>query len=266
MQKQCPLLEFKQVITHEGGHSFGPFNFSLAVGERMAVLGPSGAGKTTLLKLMARDQQAHRGEVFFGARKLVDWSLVDLSRYRAVLPQNHEVAFALPTDLVISLGRVARLESSTRQRHIVRLAAEWAYASHLLGRRFNTLSGGEKARVQLARVFAQLWDVEQGILLMDEPLAALDPALQLQLMDALLGFAHQGCHAVVAVLHDINQALAHFERLIFIKEGKIFEDFYRTNNVIPKLENLYGIGFSDLSNKHGDRFVMPELGRKYFSE
>jgi len=209
------LLSFNQVTVALGKRQFGPFTLSIQPGEQVAILGPSGAGKSTLLKLLARELTPASGQAQFEQRSLHDWSLAELSRRRAILPQSHEVAFGLPVDLVIGLGRVARTYDP-QLSSIVQQAAEQACAAHLLGRRFDTLSGGEKARVQMARVFAQLWDVEQGLLLVDEPLAALDPGLQFSLMDAIYTFASKRGHAILAILHDINQALQGFEQL----EGK----------------------------------------------
>ena len=182
-----PLLELSFATTQLGQQYFGPFNLQVAPGERVAILGPSGAGKSTLLKLMARELPARAGQVVFAGRPLAQWPLAELALRRAVLPQGSNVAFGLPCELVIGLGRVARLHDPQLGR-IVQQAAALAHAEHLLGRRLDTLSGGEQARVQLARIFAQMWDVQNGLILVDEPLAALDPGLRFDLLDSLRQF------------------------------------------------------------------------------
>lgn len=252
------LLAFEQVTVSLGRQSFGPFTLSIRPGEQIAILGPSGAGKSTLLKLFARELMPSSGQATFDQRLLNDWTLADLSRRRAILPQSHEVAFGLPVELVIGLGRVARTYDPNLNS-IVQQAAGQACATHLLGRRFDTLSGGERARVHMARVFAQLWDVEQGLLLVDEPLAALDPGLQFELMDAINTFASRRGHAIVAILHDINQALQGFERLILIKHGKLEGDYRTTHVTIPLLEALYGVGLACAITEEGEMILAPSL-------
>ena len=236
----APLLMLDAALTRLPGRAFGPFNLTVWHGERIAVLGPSGAGKSTLLKLLSGERPAHAGAVRLDGQTLPTLRPQDLARRRAVLPQSHAVAFGMPVELVVALGRIAR-EPDADQAAIVAQALGAACAAHLVGRRFATLSGGEQARVQLARVLAQLWDVRRGLLLVDEPLAALDPGLQFELMDALQAFARQRGHALVAVLHDINQALAGFDRLWLVQGGQLRADLPSGRAAVPALEQLFGI-------------------------
>lgn len=252
--RNSSLLDLEDVTLSLGGHCFGPFSLMVQAGERIAVLGPSGAGKSTLLKLLACEYQPGSGQIRLRERCLTQWSLADLSRQRAVLPQSHEVAFGLPVALVIGLGRVAR-SIDPDLNTIVCQAAELACARHLLPRRFDTLSGGEKARVHLARVFAQLWDIEQGLLLVDEPMAALDPGLQWQLMAAIDQFARQRGHTIIAILHDINQALQGFDRLLLIKNGRLMGDDLCTQISLSKLESLYEVNLMSAITATGQTIV-----------
>ncbi len=192
----------------------------------------------------------------FKGRVLSQWSLPDVAHHRAVLPQGSDVAFGLQVDLVIGLGRVARAHDSLLDT-IVEQAASLACAAHLLGRRFDTLSGGERARVQMARVFAQLWDVQDGLVLVDEPLSALDPGLQLDLLDSLDAYAAQRGHAVVAILHDINHAMQGFDRLWLVADGKLVQDLACSAAAVPALEALYGITLACTTNVQGDLVVTP---------
>lgn len=254
------MLVMQDVCVELGRLRLGPIHLRLAAGERVAILGPSGAGKSTLLRLMARELRPTRGDVLLDRRPLAQWSASDLARRRAVLPQQHGVAFGLPVELVVALGRVAR-QGDAAQDRIVQEALVQAQAEHLLGRRFDTLSGGEQARVQLARVLAQAWDEQDGLLLVDEPLAAMDPGLTLSLMQSMRRFAAARGHALVAVLHDLNLAMNHFDRLWMIKDGQLIADCDALPSTVPLLEQLYDTRLRLLQDEHGVA-VLPVLGRE----
>lgn len=262
--KHMSFVRLDDTAMHIGANQFGPFNISITHGESIAILGPSGAGKSTLLKLIAKEHIPSSGDIFFLDKNLKHWPIADLSQHRAVLPQSYEIAFDFPVELIISLGRVAH-KHDPQQRSIVQQSAVLAQCHHLLHRHFDTLSGGEKARVQLARIFAQLWDTRDGLLLVDEPIAALDPGLQADLLDSLNAYTTQRNHTLVTVLHDINHALMHFNRLILIKNGQLFGDFAADLNAIPALEKLYDIQLETLKAPSGEFLVKPVRKRTYLT-
>ena len=206
---------------------------SMAVvpGEFVAVLGPNGAGKTTLLKLLAGEIEPHRGAVELNGKAMTTWRHAERARMRAVLPQESRLAFAFTALEVALFGRYPhRAGALTRQdRAIAHAALAATDCAHLLARDFTTLSGGEKARVQLARVLAQLWEPcaigarrLPRCLLLDEPTAALDLAHQHATLATARRFAReQGDIAVVAVLHDLNLAAQYADRLVMLQEGSV---------------------------------------------
>jgi iron complex transport system ATP-binding protein len=234
------LCRFQALQITLGENAFGPFSFGIAPGERIAILGPSGAGKTTLLKLISGELRPHFGSYELKGAAIQMWPLGPLSRVRAVLPQSSEVAFGLVAHLVIGLGRIA-IVGDLKRDAIIQHAAYLSSCEHLLHRSFDTLSGGEKARIHLARVFAQLWDEQNSLILVDEPLASLDPGLQIELLERVKQYADARNHAIVAILHDINQAMHHFDRLILVKEGKIVGDHATGMGAISDLADLYQI-------------------------
>lgn len=253
MNALCQLQALQVTLSE---NTFGPFSFSIAPGERIAILGPSGAGKTTLLKLISGELRPHFGSYELKGAAIQMWPLGALSRARAVLPQSSEVAFSLVAHLVIGLGRIAIADDLMRDA-IIRHAARLSSCEHLLHRSFDTLSGGEKARIHLARVFAQLWDEQNSLILVDEPLASLDPGLQIELMESMKRYADTRNHAIVAILHDINQAMHHFDRLILAKEGKIVGDHATGMGAISDLADLYQIRLDVIERDGSPPLVFP---------
>ena len=239
-----------------GENAFGPFSFTIAPGERIAILGPSGAGKTTLLKLISGDLQPHAGLYELKGAAIQTWPLGALSRVRVVLPQSSEVAFGLVAHLVIGLGRIA-ITGDLKLDETVRQAARLSSCEHLLHRSFNTLSGGEKARIHLARVFAQLWDEQNSLILVDEPLASLDPGLQIELLESIKQYADDRNHAIVAILHDINQAMHYFDRLILVKEGHLVGDLASGVGAVSDLADLYQIRLDVIERDGSPPWVFP---------
>jgi iron complex transport system ATP-binding protein len=196
------------------------------------------------------------GSIEFLSKPLRQMSVQELSYKRAFLPQQHETAFNLSSELIISLGRVAR-EHDPELIQIIKESARAARIEYLLDRSYQTLSGGEKARVHLARIFAQLWDQHNGIMLIDEPLAALDPGLQIELLSSIVDFCQNRSLALVAILHDIQQAIEGFERLILIKDGKIFADLPSHPAPQRELELLYEMKLERFSRPGRKDLLLP---------
>ena len=250
------MLKMNGVVKKLGVRNFGPYTLHIRHAECVAILGPNGAGKSTLLKLLASTTKPSAGAIHFNAGSLESWSVESLSRCRAVLNQSQEIAFALTAEHVIGLGRVASGDTSGKAEIVTR-AATLLGLNHLLARKVDTLSGGEWARVQLARVFAQLWDVEDGFILMDEPIAAVDPGQQDILLEIMLQFARIRRHAVIAVLHDLNHALRYFSRMILVHPAGGLESVESGAGAKEALECLYGVRLSCLMDEQGDLVMLP---------
>lgn len=250
------MLAMHEVMKQLGKRKFGPYSLEIRNAETIAVLGPNGVGKSTLLKLLSGTYQANSGHICLNDRPLNSWPADILSKHRAVLNQSQDIAFALTAALVIGLGRVARARDAVCDQ-IVAGAAEMLNVSHLLERTVDTLSGGELARVQLARICAQLWDVENGFILMDEPIAAVDPGLQDLMLETLMRFARMRRHAVIAIVHDINHALRYFNRLVLLHTDGQLECVESGLEAKRSLERLYGIRLSYLHDEQGDLVMLP---------
>jgi iron complex transport system ATP-binding protein len=233
------LLSLLDLRLCMGARALGPITLRVEAGEQIALLGPGGAGKSTLLRLIAGDLAPSSGRLSLDGRPLAQWRAGELLGRRALLPQRQGLAFGLSVERVVALGRAARSEPASRQRAIVREALTQAGAAHLAGLRLDSLSGAERAQVQLARVFAQAWETRAGLLLMDEGPAPLPTSHLDSLMRAAGDFARQRGHALVAVLHDLDLAFRRFERLWLLKGGRMLADCDTLPATLPLLEQLY---------------------------
>ncbi|MFE9577693.1 heme ABC transporter ATP-binding protein [Nocardia sp. NPDC006044] len=196
-------------------------DFDVVAGEVVALVGPNGAGKSTLLAALAGELTPSEGSVELEGRALAHWSPLDMARRRAVLPQTHTVGFPFTAREVIAMGRAPWLRTERRELDDERIAAAMRAADveHLAARSFPTLSGGERARVALARVLAQ----DTGTLLLDEPTAALDLGHQEAVLRLATTRAEAGA-AVVVVLHDLGIAAAYADRVAVLEGGRIAAD------------------------------------------
>jgi len=188
-----------------------------------ALLGPNGAGKSTTLRIAAGLLRATRGEIRYAGRPLARLAPLDLARRRAVLSQHAEPAFPLSAGEVVEMGRYPhyRYTPTTRDRAAVDAALA---AVEMSGRRdqpFTTLSMGERQKIQIARVMAQIDTPEPDrALFLDEPTAGLDVRHQLETLEMARRLAGRGV-AVVAVLHDLNLAVEYGDQLIVLARGRV---------------------------------------------
>ncbi|MFE5488106.1 heme ABC transporter ATP-binding protein [Streptomyces sp. NPDC056527] len=187
-------------------------------GEVLALVGPNGAGKSTLLAALAADLPPSGGEVRICGRSAADWSAPELALRRAVLPQAAALAFPFPVGDVVRMGRAPWAGTRHEEEDEAAVAAAMAATEveHFISRPFSALSGGERARVALARVLAQ----RTPLLLLDEPTAALDLRHQELVLRVCRERAAAGV-AVVVVLHDLGLAAAHADRVGVLHDGRI---------------------------------------------
>lgn len=196
-------------------------DLDVRVGEVLALVGPNGAGKSTLLAALTGDHPVSTGHVDIDGRPLDDWAPVALARRRAVLPQHHTVGFPFTAGEVVRMGRAAwaRTARQADDDTLVAAALTECDVTHLRDRPFPALSGGERARVALARVLAQ----NAETLLLDEPTAALDLGHQEAVMQVVRARADRG-YAVVVVLHDLGLAAAYADRVCVLEHGRVVAD------------------------------------------
>lgn len=181
-------------------------------GELLVVAGPNGAGKSTLLAVLAGDLQPTSGEVVLSGRRTTAWAAVELARERSVLLQSGPVPFGFRVRDVVAMGRAPWPDEGD---HVERALAA-CEIEHLADRPVSALSGGERARVDLARVLAQ----DTPVVLLDEPTAALDLRHTEVVMGHARRLAREG-RAVVAVVHDLDLAAAYGDRVALLRGGAL---------------------------------------------
>lgn len=201
-------------------------DLQLVPGEVGAILGPNGAGKSTLLSVLAGLRAPDSGQVHLNGLAVNPVQVHALARHRAVLPQETAVAFDFRVQEVVELGRYPhRLQPSRGEAAIVRAAMQATGVAAMAGRSLASLSGGERARVQLARVMAQIWepgaDGAPRWLLLDEPTAALDLRHQHETLCTVQRWAREQGVGVLAVLHDPNLALRYADRVWVLDGGAL---------------------------------------------
>ena len=206
----------------DGAEIVAGASLAAAAGELVGLIGPNGAGKTTLLRAVAGLAPCD-GTVLLDGRPAAALDRRAFARALAYLPQGHDVHWPLTARRLVALGRLPHLAPWQRPGPADAAAIDRAMArtdiAHLGGRNVQTLSGGERARVLLARALA----VEAPLLLADEPIAALDPYHQLHVMALLRATADAGA-AIVAVLHDLTLAARHCDRLVLMHEGRVLAE------------------------------------------
>lgn len=196
---------------------------SVRTGQLVGLVGPNGAGKSTLLRTAAGLLRPDLGGVDLDGQDLRRWPRPALARRIAYLPQHPECHRSMAVGRVVALGRLPHLTTwqrpSDKDRAAIGAAMAATDVTHLGERRAGSLSGGEHARVMLARALA----AEPSMLLADEPVADLDPYHSLDVMDRLEARARGGA-CIVVVLHDLTLAARYCERIILMDHGRIVAD------------------------------------------
>ena len=226
-------------------------------GEVLCLVGPNGAGKSTLLAVLSGERRPVRGQVTIGGRELGGIRTSELARLRSVLTQENTVSFPFRVAEVVAMGR-APWARTIEGRDDVRAVTEAMDATdirHLASRRYTALSGGERARVSLARVLAQ----GAGAVFLDEPTASLDLRHQEEVMRIARNLAASG-RSVVVVVHDLSLASAYADRLALIAGGRL-EAIGAPAAVLTeeRIERVYGLPV-ELHLVGGRPVVVPTRG------
>ena len=220
------MINIKQL-----GQPYGLTNISCQIpkGKLVGIMGANGAGKSTLLKTIAGILPLKQGEVWFDDQPLSKMNATEKSQHIAYLAQNTQIHWDLSVYDVIALGLAAPLPKEKERSKIQTFSEKFA-VTHLLNKPFQQLSGGEKARVQLARCCIK----ESPVLLVDEPIAPLDPYYQIDMMEQLKSLTPQ--HTCVVAIHHLSLAYRFCDEVILLHQGKVAA--YGETQAVLTAENL----------------------------
>jgi iron complex transport system ATP-binding protein len=198
---------------------------SFLPGEFNMILGPNGSGKSSFLKIFSGEINKFHGSVLYDDKKIKELRKEELAKKRAVMSQQADLGFPLLVEEVVMMGRYPHFTFSPNKKDITicNEVIERMNLTEFTKRNYLTLSGGEKQRVQYARVLAQVWEKPADgyrYLFLDEPLNSLDISYQHEFLQTAVDLMKD--HTIlIAVMHDINLAAHYADNLFFLKEGEL---------------------------------------------
>jgi len=214
------VIDVSNVSLHRGSvQVLSDVSFVIPKGGVTALVGPNGAGKSSLLALMARLLPLQAGSISIDGHSIAATPGRELARIVSILRQDPSVSSRLRVAEFVGFGRFphSRGRLTAHDRRKIDEALDMFDLSDLSGRFVDTLSGGQRQRVMVAMTYCQ----DCGTMLLDEPLNSLDMFHARQLMRILRRVADEHLRTVVIVLHDINQAATHADRIIALREGRL---------------------------------------------
>lgn len=218
------MLQLDRLSFHAGKLSLlDDVSLEVLPGEIVVIAGSNGAGKSTLLKTASGTLKPSAGTIRVQGRELNGWKPAELARFMAVLPQHTALNLPFSVREVVMMGRYPHFDKRPRRidEDIADNALRKTGMERFRDRSYLELSGGEQQRVQLARVFAQIWyadDYDVRYLFMDEPSNSLDIRHQHNMLLMAREFAAEG-NCVLAILHDLNLALQYADKILLLKKG-----------------------------------------------
>lgn len=240
----APLLFSVQNISVNKSHRrlLDSISFDLQHGECVAILGLNGAGKSTLLHALCGSEPLEHGKILLNHQDIRTLSSAQLATMRAVVEQDHGKALGLTVrDVLESLACMDKHPEHARLIDILQRLT----LMHTLTQSHASLSGGERAKVALARALWQLLQSEHGlknkVLLLDEPSSALDFAAQETLFHYLRELNQTEQLSIISIVHDLNVAAFYFERVLIVQAGVLIADGHAREMLTPcNIERIWG--------------------------
>ena len=225
-------------------------------GDMVSIIGPNGSGKTTILKAISNEISITDGEINFINKNISDWDLNDFANKKAVLSQSNNLVFPFSVIDIVKMGRfpLKNKGNQIEENNLCKKILNIFDLDDYVNQNYITLSGGEKQRVQLARVIAQIWsdDYSKKILILDEPTSYLDIKHQHLLFQFLKELNKKGL-TIIMVLHDLNHALLNSNKIVVLKDSKLIS-FGETKNIITEelIKKVFEIDLKLINYKGSD--------------
>ena len=229
-------------------------NFSVEAGNLITLIGPNGSGKTTLLKCINNYLEPERGSIQIKDKKIEEFGAEELAKIIAYVPQHEEYIFNMDVFNTVLMGRKAHSgwKANKEDKKIAAQVISSLNLSEIAFKKLNNLSGGQKQKVFVARALAQ----QSEIILLDEPTSNLDLKHQLEIMELIKKEVKMGKTAVVT-LHDLSLVSRFSDRIIMLKEGRIYSDGSKGSLSAEKINSVYGVEVS-LKDHRGNSVIIPE--------
>lgn len=236
-------LDIRDLFYNYGGKPvLKDVSFQIKEGEILGILGPNGCGKTTLLGNLNRNLSPKGGCVMLDGRDLEEHKKKDIAKDIAVVPQDSRVGFSFTVREIVSMGRMPFQEAfqgdSSEDLRIIDDAMKKTNVLEMADRYVNTMSGGERQKVIIARAMAQT----PKILLMDEPTLHLDISAQFDILDLVYSLSRNEGLTVVIVSHDLPMVARYCDRIMMI-HGHTIHALGKTEDVLTpeNMRTVFGV-------------------------
>jgi len=220
-----PVIEAREIkYRYSTDWVLNDLSLTVEQGEIAGIIGPNGSGKTTILKLMSKVLRPEAGNVWLMSKNIASMKQREIAKLVAVVPQGTSIAFPFTVREIVLMGRSPHLGLLQMERESDMRIADNAMALtdtlDFADRSIDELSGGERQRVIIARALAQ----EPKVMLLDEPTSYLDINHQVEIFDLIKRLNSERDLTVVIVSHDLNMAAEYCDRLILLKNGRVYKD------------------------------------------
>ncbi|WP_418179523.1 ABC transporter ATP-binding protein [Aliarcobacter lanthieri] len=216
-------------------------NIEIKTNTFLSIVGPNGCGKSTLIKTINRNLDIQSGTITLNDKNIEDFSDKELALKRSVLNQAFFFPYNFRAIEIVEMGLYAYELHTKEKNEILEYIVSKLNLESLKDKNYSNLSGGEKQKIQFARVIVQLYASceKEKYLFLDEPTLNLDIFYQYKILDLTKELQKDLKIGVCAVLHDINQAYLYSDEIVMMKEGNI-KYFGKTDDILT-YENIYDI-------------------------
>ena len=230
-------------------------SFEAVSGEVTAILGPNGSGKSTIIKTICNLMKPMSGKVLLDGKNISEIDVTDYAKLVSYVPQSTDAGVYTTVLETVLLGRKPYVSWSYRQKDIdyALNAMRLMNISNYAFRNVTDLSGGQRQRVFIARSLTQC----PSFYLFDEPTSALDLKHQMSTMIKMRDVVEKNESSMIIALHDINLALNHTDKVIMLKDGKVYAQGHPDDVLVEKsIRDVYGVDSEILTTNKG-RFILP---------